>query len=178
MKTIILPGYSPKNLDWAQEIKKELKLPHQIIVHEWQHWPPAHRASGSARQGSFSMPREIKSLLSKIGTDEVNIIAKSVGTRVAMTLAPNIPKQINKIILCGIPTKGETENAKKTYSNGLNSLSPTQVMVFQNTKDPFANYQTINKFIGSISPKVRVIEKPRNDHHYPYAKDFQIFLKD
>lgn len=167
MKTVILPGYSPSNYDWALEIKKDLNLNHDVLVHQWPHWS----------EGSFSLPREIKALLAIIGEEKVNIIAKSVGTRVAMTLVPKIPKQINKVILCGIPTKGKTETAKRTYSMGLSALSPIQVIVFQNRSDPFANYEVIKKFIGSINPKIRMVEKPRSDHHYPYSTEFQKFLE-
>ncbi len=166
MKTIILPGYSPHNRDWAIELKKDMDLGHEILMHEWRHW----------RQGSFSVPREIKSILIKVGKEKINLIAKSVGTRVAMHLVAKIPGQINKVILCGIPTKGESNTAKQTYSEGLASLSPTQVIVFQNTKDPFANYKDIEKFIHSINPKIKVVEKSRSDHNYPFSEDFEKFL--
>lgn len=174
MKTIILPGYSPHNRDWALDIKKDLKLGHEVLVHEWLHWPSTSSGSSSS---SFSLPREIKSILGKVGKDKVNIIAKSVGTRVAMHLVTKIPSQINKVILCGVPTKGESDAAKKTYSSGLSVLSPAQVMVFQNTKDPFASFSDIKKFIGRLSPKIKIVEKPRSDHHYPYSEDFQKFLQ-
>lgn len=175
MKTVILPGYSPHNRDWAIELKKDMDLGHEILVHEWRHWPPAHRASGPVGAG-FSVPREVKSILGKVGNEKVNIIAKSVGTRVAMHLVAKIPEQINKVILCGVPSKGESDTAKKTYSKGLSLLSPTQVMVFQNTKDPFASYSDIKKFIGKLNPKINIVEKSRSDHHYPYSEDFQKFL--
>ena len=37
-------------------------------------------------------------------------------------------------------------------------------------------YKDIKIFIGSINPKIKIIEKPRSDHHYPYPEDFQKFL--
>ena len=167
MKTIILPGYSLHNKDWALEIKKELELGHNVLVHEWRHWS----------SGSFSLVKEIDAIIKKFGEEKINIIAKSVGTRVAMYLIAKIPNQINKVILCGIPTRGESETAKKTYASGLSLPSPSQVIVFQNTNDPFASFATIEKFIHSINPKIKVIEKPRSDHHYPYPEDFQKFLE-
>jgi len=166
MKTIILPGYSPHNRDWAEDIKKDLSIKYPVTIHEWRHWT----------SGSFSLVKEIVSILKKVGKEKINIIAKSVGTRVAMHLATKIPKQINKVILCGIPTRGESDTVRETYSKGLASLSPTQVIVFQNTKDPFANYKDIEKFIHSINPKINVVEKSRSDHHYPFSEDFEKFL--
>lgn len=169
MRTIILPGYSPHNKEWAYEVKDNLDLGHEVLVHEWKHW-------GSPSL-SFSLRNEVESILGKIkGDNKINIIAKSVGTRVVMYLTPEISKQIKKVILCGIPTRGKSESAIKIYTNGLSHLSPTQVICFQNTKDPFARFSEIEKFIHSINPKIKMIEKPRSDHHYPYAADFQKFL--
>ena len=59
MKTIILPGYSLRNKEWAYEVKDNLDLEHEVIVHEWEHWPST--SSGSSRQKSFSLKREIES---------------------------------------------------------------------------------------------------------------------
>ncbi len=167
MKTIILPGYSPRNKDWANEVKNDLELDHEVVVHNWKHW----------QKGSFSMPREVKTIIKKLDDDKVNIIAKSVGTRVTMKLIPKIKGQIEKVILCGIPTKLTSETSRKDYTNGLSLLPPKKITCFQNTKDPFANYQIIKKFIHSVNKKIKVIEKPRSDHHYPYTKDFQKLIE-
>ena len=178
MKTIILPGYSPHNKDWALEIKKELKLGNNVLVHEWRHW--------KSPSLSLSLRYELSEILRKTGKDKVNIIAKSVGTRIAMYLIAKIPNQINKVILCGIPTKAESKTVNKIYTSGLSLLSPSQVIIFQNTNDPFASYSDIKKFIGKLNPKInkfvsseiKVIEKPGSDHHYPYSLDFLKFLKE
>lgn len=167
MKTLILPGYSPHNKDWALDVQKQMDLGHEIVLHEWRHWT----------KSSFSMRRELKDIMKKIGQEKINIIAKSVGTRVTMKLTPEIKDQINKVILCGIPTKFTGEAAKKLYTDGLSRLLPARVICFQNTKDPFANFKTIRDFIHSVNPKIKVIKKPRSDHHYPYYDDFQKFLQ-
>lgn len=75
MKTIILPGYSLKNKDWAETIAKEMKLGHKILVHNWKHW---------TKGGSLSQKYEVEKILVEIGNDDVNIIAKSVGTLIAI----------------------------------------------------------------------------------------------
>lgn len=168
MKMIILPGYSPKNREWAYEVKDNLKVGHKVIVHEWPHW--------KSLNSSLSVSRETEKILKKVGDDKVNFIAKSVGTRVLMHLTPLLQGRINKVILCGIPTEGVSETAIKIYSEGFGHLEPGQVVVFQNKKDPLANFVDIKKFIGSINPKIKVFEKPRSDHHYPYYEEFQNFL--
>ena len=166
MKIIILPGYSPKNKDWANKIKEKLEPNHEIIIHEWKHW----------EKGSFSLKGELDAIGHIIAKDTVGIIAKSVGTRVCMNLIPSLSNQINKIILCGIPVKGDSKTAKDIYSLGLSNIDSNKVMVFQNTKDPFASFERIKKFIGSININIKVIEKPRKDHHYPYSDDFIEYL--
>lgn len=178
MKTVILPGYSAHNKEWAHEVKEKLQLDHEVIVQEWRHWPPAQKASGSVSHLSqgFSLKYEVEEILKKVGKNRINIIAKSVGTMVLMHLTPKISRQINKTILCGIPTKFQSGASKKLYSEGLSLLSPSRFVIFQNEKDPLANYSVVKKFIHSINPEIKMIEKPRSDHTYPYFEDFQKFL--
>lgn len=166
MKTIILPGYSLHNRDWA--LKMESFLMPQIIctIHGWGHWTG----------GSFSLPREINGILEEIRGEKVNIIAKSVGTRVTMHLIPKILNELNKVILCGIPTKFESEAVRTLYRDGLLKLGANNVIIFQNTGDPFCPYVTVKAFIASVDENIEVIEKPRNDHEYPYFADFKTFL--
>lgn len=38
MKTLILPGFSIKNKDWANETKKILEIRFFTEVFEWEHW--------------------------------------------------------------------------------------------------------------------------------------------
>jgi pimeloyl-ACP methyl ester carboxylesterase len=165
MKTIILPGYSPKNKEWAENIKKEISFS-DVLVHEWRHW----------EMGSFNINYEIGQIMEKIGDGKANIIAKSVGTRVAIHLLERSPDIINKLVLCGIPTKGENEKTFELYKNGLGNISPERVEVFQNVKDYFASYENIVTFIGKINKKIKITKMPRSDHHYPYPIEFEKFL--
>lgn len=165
MKTVILPGYSPKNKDWAEEIKKEIGIDN-VIVHKWKHWT----------RGSFSFNYELNEIEKKIGGGKVNIIAKSVGTRVTMLILKSFPEKIEKLVLCGIPTKGDNEKTFDLYKLGLENISPKRVCVFQNEGDPFAAYSDIVKFIGKINPKIKITKMPRSDHHYPYPNEFKEVL--
>ena len=173
MKTIILPGYSISNKEWAYDVKENLKLGHGVLVHEWKHWLSTSLGSPS---GSFSVKYETERILNTVGKDNLNIIAKSVGTRIAMHLIPLLGGQIKKLILCGIPTRFENDTARILYKAGLSELEPEQVTCFQNTKDPLANYAVIKRFINSVDPKIKVIEMPRSDHHYPYFEEFNKLL--
>lgn len=164
MRTIILPGYSPSNKEWALEVSE--KVGGNAIVHEWRHWT----------SGSLSVKYEVAKLSEVIGNEKVNIIAKSVGTRIAMHLLATHATQINKLILCGLPIRWEKKIADTSYKE-LVDLRPSQVLVFQNTKDPLGNYVVIRKFIDQINPKITVVEGDRSDHNYPYSERFRKFLE-
>ncbi len=165
MKTIVLPGYSLHNKDWALEIKKSLSFRQSVLVHEWQHWQLG---------GTLHSKHEIGKILKEIGREKINLIAKSVGTMVCMHLLSEIPEQINKIILCGIPSV--SEERKKLFTFSLSGFSERDVVVFQNTKDPLASYEEVKKFMKDVNPKIKVIEKERSDHNYPYFAEFNEFI--
>lgn len=178
MDIIILPGYSPRNKIWAEEVALNLKksINGPISVYNWRHWA----------QGSFSLKYELTNLKKEISDRKVNLLAKSVGTQVAMYLLLVIPHQINKIILCGIPTKNdvqsidlgqeEIDNKKGLYRKALGNINPKKVLCIQNKGDPLAKYSEVSRFIKRINPKIEILEKPGETHEYPYWLDFQGFL--
>lgn len=172
MKTIILPGYSLSNREWAEEVKKKLGDKNKAFVHEWKHWV-------TGEQKDFSVENEGKKILSEVENGNVNIIAKSIGTLVAVTLLDKIASQINKLILCGIPNAFIKDNKldDKSYF-GLKKISSDKVTVFQNQKDPVASYEEIKEMFSKIDPQIKVIKKDREDHSYPYYSDFEKILSD
>lgn len=168
MKTIILPGYSVKNKEWADDVAKELNEKGMVTkVHYWDHWKG---------RGSLSVKKEINRILGEIGIDDINIIAKSVGVMVAMNLIPIIPVQVKKVILCGIAGVSGDER-KKLLQSVLEVVSKEKILCIQNEKDPFVPYSDAKKFYHSVEPKLEVIEKSRSDHHYPFPDEFIKFLK-
>lgn len=166
MKTIILPGYSPKNKEWADETARELNLDHEIIVHNWKHWETG---------GNMSIKYEMEKIKEELDEDDFNIIGKSVGARIAVRTISELRKQVSNVILCGVASV--SDDNKKAYIKALSNFSSENIIVFQNTKDSFVPYQEVKKFIKGINPKIKVIEKPRSDHHYPYSDEFQEFLR-
>lgn len=163
MLTLILPGYSPHNKPWAYEIKEKLKLPGEIVVHEWQHWTPGK---------SFNLNFEVDKILEIIVKQKVNILAKSVGTRVLMSLLPTIKTQVHKVILCGVPFD------PMRYVQGIKLLDKQNLLVIQNSQDPIMAYKFIATYLHLIDKKIKVVEKPAKNHDYPYFTDFQEFLAD
>ncbi|OQX52290.1 MAG: hypothetical protein B5M53_08995 [Candidatus Cloacimonas sp. 4484_209] len=146
-----------------------MDLDHEIIVHEWKHW---------IESKTMSIKRELESILDEIGGEDFNLLAKSVGTRVAMYLIPLTKSKVRKVILCGIPTKGLVEKTKTLYLNGIKHLDSKDILCIQNSKDPLASYKDVARFINSINPRIRVVEMPGGGHDYPYSKEFLEFFKD
>lgn len=166
MLTIILPGYSEHNRNWAEEVAYQMNLGHKVIVHNWKHWV----------SGSFSLKREIESIIEEIGSERINIIAKSVGVYVALKLIPKIAPQIKKVILCGIASVAN-EDRKELIDTVLSKIPIKNILCIQNESDKYVTFKEALNFYHSIEPKLNVISKPRNDHSYPYPTDFKIFLE-
>ncbi len=62
MLTIILPGYSEKNRQWAEGLKKSLKLDHDVIIHHWEHW--------RGLRSGLNPKSEVKIILATIGNEK------------------------------------------------------------------------------------------------------------
>jgi hypothetical protein len=89
MQTLILPGYSKTNKEWVDETVKNLKIDGIIRPFYWMHW--------TDETAKFD-PQEKAELIAKhIKKDNVNIIAKDEGLKVANILKTLIPNQITSI---------------------------------------------------------------------------------
>lgn len=169
MKTIILPGFSPHNKDWALDIARHLKLAkYDCFVHFWRHWE---------RGGNLSLNYEIEQIIKLAGDGKVNFVSKSVGTRVTTFLIPRLSGQIVKIIFCGIPLRGFADATKAKFKETLSAFPHDKIVCFQNENDPFGSFERVYKFIKKVNSGIEVIEKPGSDHEYPYFDDFASFLK-
>lgn len=164
MKTIILPGFSLQNKDWAFATKYNLSgLEQDIIVHEWFHWI-------SERDEDFNSDMEA----AKINiSEEINIIAKSIGTLVAVKALKK--QKINKIIFLGIPLNDLRESDFKDYEI-LKDFDINKCLFIQNNNDPHATQKELSEFLQKINKNIKVLSKKRNDHEYPYWEEFKEFL--
>ncbi|KKQ98725.1 MAG: hypothetical protein UT24_C0001G0006 [Candidatus Woesebacteria bacterium GW2011_GWB1_39_12] len=179
MKTIILPGYSLHNKEWAEEVAEDLTAKGlQTTVHYWRHWRDESL--------SLSLRFELEKITEEIGKEKinphnqkvgvgVNIIAKSVGVYVALNLIPNIASQINKVFFCGIASVGG-EDRKGLVKTVLSKIPIENILCIQNESDKFVTFDEAEKFYHSVDPKIKVVSKPRSDHNYPYPEDFRKFL--
>src|SRR3989344_1956518 len=170
MKTIILPGYSEHNREWAEDVANDfrLKIKDQIIVHKWRHW-----VSPSL---SLSLRKEIESIKKELKTEKkFNILAKSVGVFVCLNLIHELESQVvNKVILCGIASV-TTDDRKSLLASLLGKISVDNILCIQNENDKYVKYSKAENFYHSVEPKLKVVSMPRSDHEYPYADLFLEF---
>lgn len=168
MITLILPGYSINNKEWAEETARNLKLGGQIRPVSWDHWTDPTK--------KFDKKEKARMLTDVTGEDEVNIIAKSIGTLVAAYIIKSIYKRINKVIFVGLPmTDLETED-KLLITEALRLLPTPKIMCLQNSNDPHGSFEEAKDFIISINSEIKIYPKDGSDHNYPYYSDFQKFL--
>lgn len=167
MITFILPGYSPHNKDWAQDVARNLKLEGEIRPVFWEHWTDPEKR--------LLPQKKAQDVIDVLLKDRANIIAKSVGTSVAIEVIRKIPDRVEKVILCGIPSV--SDERLKAFQAVLKDFPPGKIICFQNSADPLSPYVEVNEFMSKVNPKIRVIEKSRSDHNYPYFEDFQNFLE-
>lgn len=162
MKTILLPGYSIRNREWADEIAAKID---GVEVHAWAHWD-----SG----GTLNAARELAAITRRIGENRVSLLAKSVGCRIAVQIVLDRPDQIEQLILCGLP--GTQVESRADFDAALRRLPIENILVVQNRNDPYAAFSEVQHMIQSVHPGVRVVAGDREDHHYPYPDLFRDFL--
>ena len=167
MITFILPGYSAHNKDWAEEVAKKIEIEGEVRPVFWDHWDDPEK--------TFNPKKKAQDVIDVLLKDNANIIEKSVGTLVAAHVVQQIPTRIGKVILCGIPSI--SDRRKEIFKKTFSQLDGNKIVVFQNSKDPFVTFAEVKKFVQEVNPKIRVVEKPRSDHNYPYTEDFEKFLK-
>lgn len=174
MKTLILPGFSPKNKDWAYLTKSKLESKFSVEVIEWDHW-----GADTSTDVSWNkwIDRETAKVIRSISSEEVNILAKSIGSVIGMKVLESISNQVNKIIICGIPLNDISEDEKKLYVF-LKNVSKSKILCIQNSNDNHGTFDEANSFVHSIDQGINVILKEGDNHEYPYTDEFLKFFED
>jgi predicted alpha/beta hydrolase family esterase len=167
MKTLILPGFSIKNKDWAESIQKELSGDFDCEVVYWPHWET------EVKEEDW-IEKEAQKIIQN-NSEPINIIAKSIGTTVAAIVIDKNPEIIHKLILCGIPLN-DLDPGEGSIYDSLNKLDPKVVLSIQNNEDPHGSFTEVEKLIHDIQPNIEILSQKRDDHEYPDANIFIKFL--
>jgi predicted alpha/beta hydrolase family esterase len=165
-KVIVLPGFSVKNKEWAYEVKQ--KLGDDVEVVEWEHWR-------TGKDEDFVADKELLKIENLVRNEKVYVVAKSVGTYVAMLLLKEEEDKIEKLILCGVALNDFSDDEKEKFSV-LKSIDSDKLLVIQNDEDPHGSCEEVKKFVHGFSSNIKIVERKRNDHNYPYYSDFIAYL--
>lgn len=161
MKTLVLPGGSFGNKKWAEG----LDVPNKEVWN-WSHWE-------TGIDVNVDVDQEAEKIYEKYKGQNINILAKSIGSLVLMKLF-KLGLKPNKYILCGVPLKVIKE-MKAEYDYEVVSEYVPEIVV-QNTQDPLGSFTEISEFIHNINPNITVISKEADNHSYPYPDEFNKFL--
>ena len=165
----ILPGFSKKNYDWAVDTQTALQEIGRInsTIVCWPHW-----STGNVEKDWIE--KEANRIGKEVRDSHINILAKSVGTMVAMELLKN-SIQVDKLILCGIPIEDFQEDSRERYQ-ALHNFDINKVLLLQNDKDPHGSPDQVRSLVKKINPAINIIIKSGDHHEYPYVEDFVSFL--
>ena len=165
MVTFILPGWSVKNKEWLEETAMALKVEGFVRPIFWEHWKDESQ-NFDAKEKATLISRHTKG-------DTINIVAKSIGILVAAHIIEQVPAQIHKVIICGIPLHDTSPQEHAIIKRAIGSLDEKKLICLQNVDDPHASFAEVKKFLPH---GVNLISEPRSDHNYPYYTEFNKFL--
>ena len=168
MNTVVLPGYSSKNKEWLDELRQKAGIKPLDTI-EWDHWRNENPSLNWIKT-------EVSKIINTYGNEKINVIAKSLGTLIAMNVLNQKFEIFNKIILCGIPIN-DFESGDEGMYDILSKFPSEKVICIQNSNDNHGNYDQIRKLLNSVNPDIQLISKESSDHNYPYYEDFRSFLK-
>ncbi len=159
MNILLLPGNSPRHKSWAEDFKSSL-LPTpnigSVIAQHYAHW----------RNGEEFADTDHELLIATASARELGtyaIIAKSIGTAIALEGIAQGKLQPTQLILLGIPINGTI--ASETYRNWLKGVTiPTIIM--QNTKDPYGSFAELQALIEPGQTNISLIETEGDTHDY------------
>lgn len=168
-KLLIIPGFSLKNKMWAEEAKDYLKNDFsEILIHEWKHWK-------TENNDDFSLDNESNSIEEYFSNNSWYVLAKSMGSAVFVKTLPQILAKTTKIVLCGLPLEDLNNDEKELYIS-LKLLDSKKIVIFQNSEDNHGTYSEALEFVQGINRNIKIIEKSRSDHDYPYYEYFKQFF--
>lgn len=152
MKILGLPGINPVTEQWMQKLLGAIE-PDQadIVIQRYQCW---------GMPGTSLDIETEAGIAAKTGPDIV--IAKSIGTRVALYSFMRNLNPAKACIFLGIPIRG-CSNDEISALHKLCKSVPT--LLIQQTNDPVGGYSVLASLLPT-SPACKTIEVPGNDHRY------------
>jgi pimeloyl-ACP methyl ester carboxylesterase len=148
MLIITLPGYSLQNKEDNQAIAADLReQEYDVYAHAWRHW-----VDESIEFDPVIEATELLEVIDRSGEQELIIIAKSMGTWVAVELISRLPEEVKlkKVIIMGVPYTSLDKKDNAKYETVLNALT-IPVYWIQNELDPHGNFEAVKEWLGQVT---------------------------
>ncbi len=134
---------------------------------EWIHWQTG--------QASKNWPEAELAKIEVLVKQPVVIVAKSIGTLIAVKFIAADPKLVDAVVLCGIPVNDIGQKELNAYQS-LNKLDPEKIICLQNDRDPHGTADQVSRLFTQLELGIKVIGKPADNHDYLYFGEIQAFL--
>jgi hypothetical protein len=160
MDLILLPGNSPHNKAWIEEVERHLRdLFTKTDIQYYKHWKTGESIADTDYEISVlsEKARPLKDFV---------ILAKSIGTFITLESIKINKIKPKKCILIGFPYKLFVE--KKSLSKIEESFRALKIPVLfiQNSLDPYGSYKELVDFLKkSILKNYKTIEFSDKDTH-------------
>ncbi len=157
MNALLLPGNSSRHGEWIEKLKTAL-LPYldDVKTQHYRHWQ-----SGEERA---DINHEIT--VAKQQTDGFEpyvVVAKSIGTVIAVKATAEQVLHPEKLILLGIPVNGGAQ--AELFRQWLRLVN-APVIIIQNTSDPLGSFDQVKTAFEGASDNLSFVELPGDTHDY------------
>ena len=143
MKVLILGGNSPRHYDWNRQLAAALsKAGHEPIIHDYMHWQTGGPLA--------AIESEIASAAAAMKSEpSYAIIAKSIGTVIAVLGVARGALHPKKCILLGVPHTGIAGDT----ADFLPSMATLPRTLFvQNEHDPYGSAEGLDALLERSCP--------------------------
>ncbi len=157
MNALLLPGNSPRHAEWIEKLKQAISPYFQHV--ETQHYRHWHTNTEKA-----DIDYEIKIAKNKMKQyGPFIIIAKSIGTVIAVRGVASGELIPEKLILLGVPIKSDVP--KNLFNNWLSKV--TIPMTFaQNAHDPLGSFDNLKANLTIMNNTASFIKLSGTTHDY------------
>lgn len=156
---IYLPGFSLKNQAEAGAICDALvKAGYEVYQHMWRHW--------SDEKIAWDPETEKEIILSEVKKrmpNEISIVAKSLGTYIAVSLLPELT--LKELILLGIPFNDLDDSERKVYRILQTATYP--ITIVHNSKDPHGAVEDIRSVLDGVNYQELIKDSDTHEYRYP-----------
>lgn len=158
MNVLILGGNSPQHKQWIRDVQAALEPDFdEVRVLDYKHWGTGDK--------NANIEHEIVAASELVADwDSYAVVAKSVGTVIAVLAHARGLLDAKTYILLGVPIDGIAGQAIE-FTPSLTTLPHSSIV--QNSNDPFGSAEKIRALLAEHGlANIQLVETPGNTHDY------------